>query len=260
MGCGWLGLAVAEKLIEEGYHVKGSTTSKTKIDLLKEKQIQPFLIRLSEKEITGNCSSFFEGANTIIINIPPKLRKGQKENYVQKMQLVHQELLKSNIRKVLFVSSTSVYGAIEGDVFENTSPQPSTESGKQLLEAEQIFQNSTDFETTILRFGGLIGNERHPIKMLTGRTNLSNGNHPVNLIHLNDCVGIIFQILEENWWNEIINGVHPEHPSKKEYYTSKALKMNLLAPTYLENKDIKGKKIIPFFLENVKKYKFTTTL
>ncbi len=260
MGCGWLGLPVAEKLIQEGYLVKGSTTSKEKIKILREKKIDPFLIHLSEKEIKGNCAALFKDAHTIIINIPPKLRSGNKENYVQKMQLLHQELLKSFITKILFVSSTSVYGDLNGEVFETTKPQPSTESGRQLLAAETLFTQSTHFDTTILRFGGLIGAKRHPIKMLAGRKDLKNGNYPINLIHLNDCVGIIHQILLNNWWNEIINGVHPEHPSKKEYYTSKALKMNLLAPIYLENEVVKGKKIIPFFLKNVKKYKFNTTL
>lgn len=260
MGCGWLGLPVAEKLIKEGYCVKGSTTSKEKISVLEAKNIKAFLIQLSEKEIIGNCQALFDAADTIVINIPPNLRKGQKENYVQKMQLLHQELLQSSIRKILFVSSTSVYGSIDGDVTENTTPQPSTESGKQLLEAEHLFQNTADFKTTILRFGGLIGNERHPINMLSGRKNLANGNFPINLIHLNDCVGIITDILKNNWWNEIINGVYPEHPTKKEYYNSKALEMNLMPPDYLDNLDKKGKVVIPFFLKSVKKYKFTTTL
>jgi len=44
LGCGWLGLPLAEHFRDAGYSVKGSTTSDDKIELLKGKQIAPFLI------------------------------------------------------------------------------------------------------------------------------------------------------------------------------------------------------------------------
>lgn len=260
MGCGWLGLPLASKFVEDGFSVHGSTTSKEKIEVLEESSISPFLISLSEKGITGNISGFLENIEILVVNVPPKLRGGKGENYVKKMQLLHREIVKSSVSKALFVSSTSVYGEIDGSVTEDTVPFPSTESGKQLLEAEKLFQNNPSFSTTILRFGGLIGPKRHPIQMLAGRKNLSHGNSPVNLIHLNDCIGIISQIIEKSWWNEIINGVFPEHPSKQEYYTAKAKEMNLQAPDYKEDMLKKGKTVVSNFLLNVKNHQFTTTL
>ena len=117
-----------------------------------------------------------------------------------------------------------------------------------------------NLRTTVIRFGGLIGPNRHPVTMLSGRQELSNGNHPVNLIHLDDCIRIIIAVLQNSWWNETFNGVYPEHPTKQEYYTSEAHKRGLQIPDYKEDNSIGGKKILSKILVNVKKFEFTTSL
>lgn len=260
IGCGWFGFPLAISLINEGYPVHGTTTSKEKIILLKNEGIVPFLIALTENDIVGGISKFLAQLDVLVINVPPRLRGSHRANYVKKVQLLHQEIKKSTLQKVIFVSSTSVYGNCTGEVTEATIPQPTTESGKQLLEAENIFKNDTNLQTTIVRFGGLIGPNRHPITMLSGRQELSNGNHPINLIHLDDCIRIITAVLRNSWWNETLNGVYPQHPSKREYYTNEANKRMLQIPDYKEDNLTKGKKILSNVLVNVKKFEFTTTL
>ena len=42
LGCGWLGLPLAEQFLERGYIVKGSTTSVANHGLLKSKNIIPY--------------------------------------------------------------------------------------------------------------------------------------------------------------------------------------------------------------------------
>ncbi|WP_194528978.1 SDR family oxidoreductase [Zobellia roscoffensis] len=260
MGCGWLGLPLAKKFIEKGYTVNGSTTSEEKLDLLSTEGIQPFIISLSETKITGDINSFLNNANVLIINVPPKLRGTNNENYVKKMLLVLHALESSTVENVIFVSSTSVYGDIDGEVTEETTPQPSTESGRQLLECEQLFQNQPGLQTTIIRFGGLIGPNRNPVTMLSKRKNLKNGNAPINLIHLNDCIRVIYKSVHENWTPGLLNAVFPYHPSKKEYYTLQAIKNKLQLPKYNNDKEKKGKLIHSYTLTNVKNFKFTTTL
>jgi len=139
IGCGWLGLPLAEKLLKEGYNVNGSTTSDQKLEILEVKGINAFKISITEKSIDGPILKFLKDCSVIIINIPPGLRgEGAKENYVSKIGLLHKALVKSNIKKVLFVSSTSVYGNVAGNVNEETKPKPRTASGKQILECEQL--------------------------------------------------------------------------------------------------------------------------
>ena len=260
MGCGWLGLPLAKALIKNGYDVHGTTTSKDKLPELEKEGINAYLISLSEEKIAGNISDFLADAEVLIINIPPKLRGGNKENYVKKMQLLLESVKAAKTKKVIFVSSTSVYGNIEGEVTEETIPQPNTESGKQLLASEDLFKNTSELRTTIIRFGGLIGPDRHPINMLSGRKGLKNGNHPVNLIHLDDCISILSLVIKNNWWGEIFNAVYPLHPAKKEYYHQVAAKKGIILPEYGQKSQISGKEIDSSRLLYVKKYIFTTSI
>lgn len=261
IGCGWLGLPLAKNLILNGYKVKGTTTSLEKIALLKKDDITPYHISISEKQINGPIKEFLEGITVLIVNIPPGLRgKGPKESYVAKISNLHSHIKKIGLKNLLFVSSTSVYGSIDGIVTEKTIPKPDTESGQQLLQAEQIFSNDKDLNTTIIRFAGLIGPDRHPVNILSGKENLKGGNIPVNLIHLNDCIGIIKMVLNNSIWNQVLNGVYPEHPSKKEYYTAQAHKRNITPPVFSSSSDKTGKIINSCNIILTKKYNSFTSI
>ncbi len=260
MGCGWLGLPLAKVLIADGYQIHGSTTSKEKMGKLAGAGIHPFLLALSEEGIEGDIKGFLSHVDALVINVPPKLRGGDKENYVKKMRLLHGAIKSSKVKQLIFISSTSVYGDIDGEVTEETTPEPVTESGKQLVVSEDIFRNDSDLQVTTIRFGGLIGPDRHPGTLLSGRKNLSNGNAPINLIHLNDCIKIISKILKKDWWGETLNGVYPYHPTKQQYYTSKALGKGLQVPDFNVNSPKKGKIVSSYTLTNVKGFEFTTTL
>jgi len=244
IGCGWLGFPLAKSLIQAGYNVHGSTTNKDKLDALEKEGIKPFLVILGEESVSGSLAEFLVQVDILIINIPPRLRGNYKENYVLKMNLLHNEIGKSSVKKIVFVSSTSVYGTVEGEVTEETFPMPVTESGRQLVEAEKIFKNDKSIQTTILRFGGLIGPNRHPVTMLSGKKGLSDGNVPVNLIHLDDCIHLIKTVLENNWWDQIFNGVYPDHPLKRDYYYQMADKNMLPRPQYLKPESTKSGKIV----------------
>jgi len=256
LGCGWLGLPLAKALIGNGFSVNGSTTSIDKIGLLENAGITPFLIEIGENEINGDVDQFLDQSQVLIINIPPKLRGNSTENFVSKIQNILPFIEKSEIKKVLFVSSTSVYSDEDKVVTEETIPNPDTESGKQLLECENLLQENSHFETTILRFGGLIGEDRHPIYFLAGRSNIENPDAPINLIHQEDCIGIILKIIESNCWQETFNAVAPFHPNREEYYSQKAKEYNLEPPIFTHSKPSIGKTIFSYKLYNVLKYQF----
>lgn len=258
LGCGWLGFPLAEVLVNEKYSVHGSTTSLEKLPLLQAKGITPFFISLSESEITGDLSGFLEGCETLILNIPPKLRANPAEDFVAKITLLVRALGKSSVEKVLFISSTSVYADQEGVAMidENTAANPDTESGKQLLKAEIILQQCREFQTTLLRFGGLVGEDRHPIKHLAGKENLAAANAPVNLIHLEDCIGIILKIVQNQAWDTTFNAVAPEHPTREAFYHKKAQEMNLPIPKFVSEKTVTGKIISSEKTERVLGYSF----
>jgi nucleoside-diphosphate-sugar epimerase len=259
LGCGWLGMPLAKSLLEKGFSIKGSTTSFEKISALESNGIQPFQIELSETEIKGEINSFLKNSEILIIDIPPKLRSISNENFVKKIQNLIPFIEKAKIEKVIFISSTSVYADAPLTTFrmtESTKPNPETESGKQLLATEILLQSNQNFKTTVVRFGGLIGEDRHPIHFLAGRKNIENPEAPINLIHQEDCIGIIEAIVKQECWNETFNAVAPFHPSRTAYYTQKALEINLPLPEFDQMKISFGKTILSDKVGNALDYKF----
>ncbi len=266
LGCGWLGLPLAKILITKGFSVNGSTTSEEKIEVLRNAEINPFLIQIKSNKVVGEVVKFLEDSEILIIDIPPNLRDGSTESFIEKIEQSIPFLEQSSIKKIIFVSSTSVYSgynlstdvALEDTykVTEETTAIPENESGIQLLATEKILKTNKNFETTILRFGGLIGEDRNPIRILAGRKNIENANAPINFIHQIDCIGIIEKIIELDVWNEIFNGVSPFHPTRKKYYTQKALDFDLEIPEFDESKPSKGKIVSSEKVEKVLDYKF----
>jgi len=267
LGCGWLGLPLAKSLLSKGYEVKGSTTSQSKLELLKNAGISPFQIQLEEDQIIGKIEDFLKEIDVLVIDIPPGLRRevssSHEMTFVNKVKTLIPFIEKSGIQKVIFVSSTSVYG--DGfpivEITEETQPNPDTESGKQLVIAETLLQSNPHFKTTVIRFGGLLGDDRHPVKFLAGRTNVENPDAPVNMIEREDCIGIIEKSLDfardDNWeWNQTFNAVAPQHPTRKEYYHKKAEIFNLPLPTFAENLESKGKIISSKKVETILDYSF----
>jgi nucleoside-diphosphate-sugar epimerase len=269
LGCGWLGLPLAKSLLSKGYEVKGSTTSESKLKVLKNAGISPFQIQLEEHQIIGTIEDFLKETNVLVIDIPPGLRRevstSNEMTFVNKVKTLIPFIEKSGIQKVVFVSSTSVYG--DGfpivEITEETKPNPDTESGKQLAITETLLQSNSHFKTTVIRFGGLLGDDRHPIKFLAGRTNVENPDAPVNMIEREDCIGIIEKILkysetseQHDNWGETFNAVAPQHPTRKAYYHKKAEIFNLPLPTFAEDSESKGKIISSKKMETILGYSF----
>ncbi|MFH6945604.1 SDR family oxidoreductase [Flavobacterium sp. FlaQc-50] len=260
LGCGWLGLPLAKQLIAKGNRINGSTTTDSKLSILQNTGINAFLVSIEEGQISETIIPFLDKSDVLIIDIPPKLRAenqdSEKKVFVEKIKNLIPFIEKASVKKVLFVSSTSVYGNENSTITEETNPNPDTESGKQLLLAEAVLQNNPNFETTILRFGGLIGEDRQPVKFLAGKENLTNPDAPVNLIHQKDCIGIIEEIITLAKWNEVFNAAAPFHPTREEYYTQKAIDLNLALPKFSSEKSNNRKIISSKKIETLLDYSF----
>jgi nucleoside-diphosphate-sugar epimerase len=259
LGCGWLGFPLAKALVEKGTPINGSTTSPDKISILEKVGIHPFLIALESDSISGAIEDFLKNSSILIIDVPPKLRGVNKENFVGKIATLIPFIEKSTIKNVLFISSTSVYGNDNDQVTEETALNPDSEGGKQLAIVEGLLHGNSHFKTTVLRFGGLIGEDRNPIQFLAEKENLENPDAPINLIHQTDCIGIILKIIEKNSWGETYNAAAPAHPSRQAYYTQKALELNLVPPKFNHDKPSVGKTILGDKLVKKLNYTFTIT-
>ncbi len=232
LGCGWLGLPLAKAFVQKKWHVRGSTTHADKLPLLKENHIEPYLIRVSPDQHDDMDAAFFD-SEVFIINIPPGRKNPDvAKRYPQQMQSVARAAAHGNVKKILFVSSTSVYPNLNREVTEDDAHMPDKENGRAVWQAEQVFLNHPNFQTTIVRFCGLYGPERNPGRFLAGKTLKTSGDAGVNLIHLQDCLAIIIRLVEEGVWGEVFNACADAHPSKSTYYQKVAREAGLDAPVF----------------------------
>jgi len=242
LGCGWLGLSLGKHLISLGYHVKGSTTTQNKLRLLEDAGIEPYLITLDPEVTCDFCDDFFE-TDILIVDIPPGIRRHKDGSFhIQQIESLQSRLNKTLIPFVIFISSTSVYPDFNKSVTEQDTQGLQRGTENPLLTAEDLLLNTkNNFETTVIRFAGLYGYDRHPVRYLAGRKNLSNGDAPVNMIHRDDCVNIITEIIQQNVRNEIFNACADKHPTRRDYYTRMALRLELEPPAFTENTSINYK-------------------
>ncbi len=257
LGCGWLGLPLAKRLIELGHIVKGSTTSAKKIAILHKNKIDPFLIEV-QKKIKGSNLQHFFNSGILIVNIPPgRKRRDVARAHPRQVAAIIEKALLHGTKRVLFVSSTSVYGNVNRVVTESDDPRPETPSGVALVAAEEMLMRQEDLETTIVRFGGLVGEDRQAGRFLAGKTDVKNGDAPVNMIHRADCIEVIAQIIAQDRWGEIFNVCADEHPTRKAFYTAQAQKQGFEAPIFSETEALVSyKEVSNYKVKQVLNYEF----
>lgn len=192
-GLGWYGGPLAMHLLDKGFEISGTTRSVEKKSHFDALGVHTTLLSPPEK--------YSPDGDIVILNIPP---------FDKELEWFQSWTWKTN-PWIIFISSTS--------------------GSKLLLEQEEWIQGHFK-EWTILRFGGLFGNGRHPGKHLSGKANLKGQHHPVNLIHLEDTIGATTAVIENAIKHQIIHVVSDEHPTRKEYYSSWCRNENLPVPQF----------------------------
>ncbi|AKD57786.1 Rossmann-fold NAD(P)-binding domain-containing protein [Spirosoma radiotolerans] len=215
LGCGWLGIPLAEKLFATGYTVKGSTTSAEKLPMLRQKGIDAYQLNLSPEPV-GDLAALLQ-ADTVIIDIPPKTGKLGDRFHPEQIQYLTNALRQSSVAHVIYVSSTSVYPELSRVMVEADVKTPGQSAAPGLVQAEQNIQQLTpNCLTTVLRCAGLMGYDRIPGKYVAGRT-VDSGAVPVNYLHQDDAEGLISAVISLKLAGTY-NAVAPEHPTREAIY------------------------------------------
>ena len=220
LGSGWLGKPLAKELSRQ-YHIKLSTTTKEKLQSLKEKNITPYLVDI--QNIQNDIKNFLD-SNILIVNITSK--------DIPSFEELIENIKASSIKKLIFISSTSVYSNCNCTVKEDDKK---FYSHSPLLDIEKLFLDSPTFKTTVLRFAGLFGEERNPAEFFKNGRKVRQPESPVNMIHKVDCINIIEEVLNKDIFGEIFNCCASSHPAKKEFYSLFAKLLNLPLPNFEED-------------------------
>jgi nucleoside-diphosphate-sugar epimerase len=234
LGCGWLGRSLAISLLDEGYVVKGSTTREERLELLEMNNIDAFRIDITSLEEFDD----FLNVDILIIAITSKDLDGF-DNVISQIQ-------ESSIQKVIFISSTSVYASRNKVITEEDEVLKTP-----LSEIENLFRENAFFETTIIRFAGLFGDERHPSNWFKNGRKIPQPKGFVNMIHKEDCIEIIHEIIDQNCWNQTFNACSNHHPTRREFYTIAKVSNDLEVPEFVENEVYEWKIISSKKVQNV---------
>lgn len=222
LGCGWLGLELATVLVSEGYSVRGSARSERSMQRMQDAGISGFVYEIGQALPLGLVTQ----ADAVIcaFPLPKSLTNSELEAFAQ--------ALRNSVSphtQLIFTSSTSVY-ADRNEQLDESSTTLELENVNYRM--EQALRIVFGQGLTVLRLGGLLGEDRHPVFHLAGKTALSKGNAPVNLVHRRDVIRFISLLLRNTPEQPVYNLVYPHHPSRSEYYTNKALELALPTPHF----------------------------
>ncbi|WP_247048260.1 SDR family oxidoreductase [Arthrobacter rhizosphaerae] len=156
-GCGDLGTEAGLRFAAAGHRVVGWRRSAEKLP----GEIEGVSADLTSANLPPASSD--TSAVVIAVAAESSAEAAYRAAYVDGLANVLRALDRDDVRprRVLFVSSTAVYGDADGGwVTEDTTPAPGGFSGRIILEAEELLHRhfeGTDTDTVVLRLGGIYG-------------------------------------------------------------------------------------------------------
>ena len=253
-GCGWLGTALAKQLLRQNYNVYGTTQDEKKSQVLTKQGIKirsfslPLDTLIIDKQPILKCP-------IVIICIPPNVRQG-KLDYADNISLIVAAAEKAAVEKIILLSTTAIYGDLSGDLDETQVVMPLTNKATLLMEAEQHVLGFSQ-QGIVLRLAGLVGETRHPGRFFKKNKVISLPNAQVNLVHQEDVIGIISQLLVSEVMTGVYNIASKTHLSKHKFYSIATDALGLVAPSFdnhsLENL---GRKVLSDKIRQELNYQF----
>ena len=245
VGLGWLGMPLGLSLTAHGWQVLGSKTTQDGVDAARMCGIESYLLELKPELICdADDLEALLSVDALVITLPASRTAEGGESYRLAVQQIVDSALARAVPRIIFTSSTSVYGSGSGVVKESAPLEPQTIAGKTLKELEEWLHHLSHTSVDILRLSGLVGPERHPGRFLAGKTDLADGSHGVNLVHLEDVVAAISQLLQTPKGGHIYNLSAPEHPARGEFYPAVARQLGLTPPTFRQEEGSDKGKLI----------------
>ncbi|MFA0412374.1 NAD(P)H-binding protein [Vibrio renipiscarius] len=222
IGGGWLGQPLSQFLVNLGHSVTVSKTTSQGCDTLNALGFNTVQIDLSDDiEICIQRLKPLQ-LDMVIGCFPPGFRRGKGTEYAEywaKLVAIAQQI---NIKKIVMVSSTTVYPDRVGTMHEDDATlalalndDAFSTNAKIMLEAEQTLIES-GLEYAIVRCSGLLGPNRNPANF-AGKLRQVSDRAPANMVHQIDAVGVVsFAAL--NLSADVVNATTPNTTNKAEFY------------------------------------------
>ena len=237
IGVGWLGFDLAKQLSQQQYEVCGTVRQEEKAKHFSEtlsSNIASFDIYQS---VSAEEAKALFSDSIVVINIAAGRLSVDCTAYSKAVLHTIKTAFSCQAKKVIFISTTSVFAGKHGAINNTSQVAPISESGRAHVAIEQHLQQKYLSNSTVLSLSGLVGfnrdgTYRHPILTLSKKGTVSDSQLSVNLIHKTDVIRSINAVIENNIWGETLNLCSLDHPTKAQYYSWCAEQFGLTEPLF----------------------------
>jgi nucleoside-diphosphate-sugar epimerase len=219
IGCGYFGRRVARNWIAQGNTVFALTRSAEHAQELEQSGIRPIVGDVTDRASLAGLPH----ADTLLyaVGLDRSAGQSQRDVYVGGLENVLDEMA-GKVRRLIYVSSTSVYGQNGGEWVDETSEcRPESLNGQVCLEAETLLQGKVP-EAIILRLAGIYG----PGRLLARVEALRAGHFPegnpdawLNLIHVDDAVAAVLACEHSGTPGATYLGCDDQPCRRREFYS-----------------------------------------
>jgi nucleoside-diphosphate-sugar epimerase len=216
VGCGYVGTPLGAELVKQGHEVFGLRRGARAEADFKTAGIMPLTADITKAEQLARLPA---GYDWVVNCVSASGGGGEeyREIYLQGTRNLIEWLGAAPPKKFVYTSSTSVYGQNDGSlVKESSATEPAVETGKILVETEQVLlaaAREKKFPAVILRLAGIYGPGRgHWFKQyMSNEARIEgNGSRILNMIHRDDVAGAIIAALKSGRPGEVYNAVDDE--------------------------------------------------
>lgn len=219
IGCGYLGGRVARAWVAQSDEVWALTRSEDNAARFEQEGIRPL-----SGDVLNRDSLTLPKVDTVLyaVGYDRSSPASKQAVYVDGLRNVLNRL-PEGCGRLIYVSSTSVYGQHDGEwVDEGSDCVPSSEGGRICLDAEHLARNATcGCEVTIVRLSGIYGPGRLAARVDALRRQQPIAAHPhgwLNLIHVDDACTAVLRCAEtaDNIETLLVSDDRPQR--RREYY------------------------------------------
>jgi nucleoside-diphosphate-sugar epimerase len=218
-GCGYVGSALAERLVVDTHQVWGLRRRPVAMPL----GVQPIVADLTDSRTLKELP---DALDSVVYAVSPG---GTDDPHYRAACVIGvQELLEAlargrqRVERFILVSSSSVYAQSGGEwVDETSATEPVHFSGSRLLEGERLLLAS-GVPATVVRFGGIYGPRRTRLVESVRSGQASYRTRPVqwtNRIHRDDCAGVLRHVMGLESPEELYLGVDCEPATQESVMT-----------------------------------------
>ncbi len=123
VGLGWLGMPLAMSLTAAGWQVTGTKTTQDGVEAARMSGIDSYLLELTPELIceSEDLESLLSHVDALVITLPASRTASGGESYQLAVQQLVDSALAFSVPRIIFTSSTSVYGDSVGNTKENAA-------------------------------------------------------------------------------------------------------------------------------------------